>query len=149
MARVDGELEAERGRLLWDLVARPGLEHAAEVWWPGGKTVGKRLEAVQDRLGRRLLGASRTVAGEAICGEMGWRRLEERREEKKMLYGRRFWELGKERLVKLIVEKLKESGSIGWREEYEVLLRKYGLEEDEEEESGSAAAWKKKIEKQN
>ena len=31
MARVDGELEAERGRLIWDLVARPGLEHAAEV----------------------------------------------------------------------------------------------------------------------
>ena len=30
-----------------------------------------------------------------------------------------------------------------------MLLRKYGLEEDEEEESGSAAAWKKKIEKQN
>ena len=40
MARVDGELEAEQGCLLWDLVARPGLEHAAEVWWPGGKTVG-------------------------------------------------------------------------------------------------------------
>ena len=30
-----------------------------------------------------------------------------------------------------------------------MLLRKYGLEEDEEEESGLAAAWKKKIEKQN
>ena len=109
----------------------------------------ERLEAVQDRLGRRLLGASTTVAGEAVRGEMGWRKLEERREEKKMLYGRRFWELGEERLVKPIVEKLKESGSIGWREEYEVLLRKYGLEEDEEEESGSVAAWKKKIEKQN
>ena len=77
MARVDGELEAERGRLIWDLVARPALEHAAEVWWPGGKTV--RLEVVQDRLGRKLLGASRTVAGEAICGEMGWRKKEERR----------------------------------------------------------------------
>ena len=119
------------------------------MWWPGGKTVGKRLEAVQDRLGRKLLGASRTVAGEAIRGEMGWRKLEERREEKKMLYGRRFWELGEERLVKLIVEKLKESGGVGWREEYEMLLRKYGLEEAEEEESGSAAAWKRKIEKQN
>ena len=103
------------------------------MWWPGGNTVGKRLEAVQDRLGRRLLGATTTVAGEAIHGEMG-RKLEERREEKKMLYGRRFWELGEERMVK-------ESGSIGWREEYEVLLRKYDLEEDEEEESGSAAAW--------
>ena len=44
--------------------------------------------------------------------------------------------------MKLIVQKLKESGSIGWREEYEVLLRKYDLEEDKEEESGSAAAWK-------
>ena len=88
------------------------------------------MEAVQDRLGRKLLGASRTVAGEAIRGEMGWRKLEERREEKKKLYGRRFWELyiGEERLVKLIVEKLKESGGVGWREEYEMLLRKYGLE---------------------
>ena len=27
--------------------------------------------------------------------------------------------------MKLIVEKLKESGSIGWREKYEVLLRKW------------------------
>ena len=63
--------------------------------WPGtcsrgvvarGKIVGKRLEAVQDRLGRKLLEAGRTVAGEAIRGEMGWRKLEERREEK-MLYG--------------------------------------------------------------
>ena len=71
MARVDGELEIE--------------EHAAEVWWPGGKTVGKRLGAVEDRLGKRLLGASRTVAGEALCGEIEWRKLEERREEKKML----------------------------------------------------------------
>ena len=37
-------------------------------------------------------------------------------------------------VVKLIVEKLKESGGVGWREEYEMLLRKYGLEEAEEEE---------------
>ena len=42
--------------------------------------------------------------------------------------------IGEERLVKLIVEKLKESGGVGWREEYEMLLRKYGLEEAEEEE---------------
>ena len=35
-------------------------------------------------MGRKLLGASRTVAREAVCGEMGWRKLEERRE--KMLY---------------------------------------------------------------
>ena len=62
-----------------------------EVWWEL-KTVGKRLEAVQ---GRKLLGAS-TMAGEAVHGEMGWRKLEERREEKKVLYGWRFQGLGEE-----------------------------------------------------
>ena len=34
-----------------------------------------------------------------------------RRREAKILYGRRLWELGEERLVKLIVEELKESGA--------------------------------------
>ena len=51
--------------------------------WPGtcsrgvvarGKTVGKRLEAIQDWLGRKLLGANRTVAGEALHVEMGWKK---------------------------------------------------------------------------
>lgn len=49
-------------------------------------------------------------------------------------------------MKKLTVEKLKESGSVCWREEYEMLLRKYGLEKAKEEELGSAAAWKSKIE---
>ena len=55
------------------------VEHAASVWWTGGKIASKRLEAVQDRVGRKLLGASRT-------------------EEKKMLYGRRVERLDDSRL---------------------------------------------------
>ena len=86
-------------RMAWELMARPCLEHAAEVWWPGGKVVGKKLEAVQDRAGRKLLGASNTVSGVAVRGDLGWRRLEERREEKKVLFGRRMWELSEERLL--------------------------------------------------
>ena len=62
------------------------------------------------------------MAGEAVRGEMGWTKLEERREEK-MLYEWRFWELGEEKLVKLIASrKIKESGGVGWRQEYEMLL---------------------------
>ena len=61
MSRKDGQIEVDRGRLVWELLARPGLEHAAEIWWPGGKAANKKLEAVQDEVGRRLLGASRTV----------------------------------------------------------------------------------------
>ena len=66
MARVNGDMEVERGRMAWSWWQGHGLEHAAEVWWPGGKVVGRKLEAVQDRIGRKLLGASKTVAGVAV-----------------------------------------------------------------------------------
>ena len=98
MSRKDGQIEVERGRLVWELLARPGLEHAAEIWWPGGKAANKKLEAVQDKVGRRLLGASRTVAGVAVRGDLGWRKLEERREAKKLLYGKRLEGLEDSRL---------------------------------------------------
>ena len=62
------------------------IEHAGGQ--DRGKGTNRKLEAVQERVGRKLLGASRTVAGAAIRGDLGWKRLEERREEK-VLYGRR------------------------------------------------------------
>ena len=31
------------------------LEHAAEIWWPGGKIANRNLEAVQEKVGKRLL----------------------------------------------------------------------------------------------
>ncbi len=42
--------------------------------------------ATQERMGRKLLGAGRAVAGAAIWGDLGWKKLEERRVEKKILY---------------------------------------------------------------
>ena len=54
MSRKDGQIEVERGRLVWELLVRPSLEHAAEihVWWPGEKTTNRNLEAIQDKVGR-------------------------------------------------------------------------------------------------
>ena len=89
MSRVNGQIEVEQGRLVWELLARPSLEHAVSVWWTGEKVAHKRLEAVQDGVGRKLLGASRSVAEVAVRGDLGWKKIEERREEKKVLYGRR------------------------------------------------------------
>ncbi len=43
------------------------IEHAAKVWWTGGKTANRKLEAIQERVGRKVLGASGTVAGVAIA----------------------------------------------------------------------------------
>ena len=32
MSRVNGKMEENRGRLIWELLAMSCLEHAAEVW---------------------------------------------------------------------------------------------------------------------
>ena len=56
---------------MWELLARPSFEHAASVWWTGGSLANKRLEAVQERIGRKLLRASRSVAGVAVRGDLG------------------------------------------------------------------------------
>ena len=80
-------------------MASPSLQHTANVWQTGGKVANRKLEAVQERVGRKLLGASRTVAGAAIQGDLGWKRLEERREEKVVLYRRRLQRLDDSRLA--------------------------------------------------
>ena len=61
-----------------------------------------------DESGRRLLG-SNTVAGVAVQGDLGWRKLEEQREEIKVLLGKRLKGMEESQLVKM-VEKLSEDG---------------------------------------
>ena len=56
-------------------MARPSLEHVAEIQWPGGKGANNKLESTQERIGRKLLGASAIVAGVAVRGDLGWRKL--------------------------------------------------------------------------
>ena len=50
MSRVNGEMEVDRGRCIWDLIARSCLEHSSEVWWAGGKTVSKILKKIKKTL---------------------------------------------------------------------------------------------------
>ena len=57
MSRKDGQIEVERGRLVWELLARPSLEYAAEIWWPGGKTANRNPEAVQEKSGQAAVGS--------------------------------------------------------------------------------------------
>ena len=73
-----------RGRTVWELLARPSLEHAAEVRLTGGQTARRKLESVQVRVERSLLGAINTVARVAVLGDLGWRKWGERREEKNL-----------------------------------------------------------------
>ena len=55
MSRVNGEIEVDRGRLIWELLASPCLEHASEVWWTGRKAACKNLEKIQENIGQKLM----------------------------------------------------------------------------------------------
>ena len=52
------------------------------------------------KIGRRLLGASNTVAGVAVQGYLRWRKLVEWREERKVMFGKRLEVLEEGRFVK-------------------------------------------------
>ena len=64
----------------------------------------RKLESAQMRLGKKLLGASNAVAGMVVQEYLGWRKLEERRVEMKVLFGKR---LEESQLVKMVVKKLR------------------------------------------
>ena len=48
-SRVNGEMEVDRDRLIWELLSRPCLEHASEVWLTGGKVACKKLGGKNSR----------------------------------------------------------------------------------------------------
>ena len=79
---------------------------------------------MQERnIGRKLVGGSSTVAGIAVKGDLGWRKLEERREENKLLFGWRLQRMSKDRLVSKVVALL--NNCLGWWAEYCELKRKF------------------------
>ena len=94
--------------------------------------------------GRRLLGTRNTIAEEAMQG-VGWRKLEERREEMKVLLDKRLEGIEESRLVKMVVEKKREDRGIRWWEEYEVFRRKFELDN----EGGLVGKLKNKIKTRN
>ena len=61
-------LPAKTCNYLWEILARPVLEYAAEVW--GGPW--DEAEKFQREIGKAILGISGNVANDAIMGELGW-----------------------------------------------------------------------------
>ena len=76
----DQQIEVERGRLVWELLERLGLENVAEVWLPSGNITNKKLEHGQDIVNQHLLESSRSVPGGSARGYLVWGKLGERRE---------------------------------------------------------------------
>ena len=94
---MDEQVEVYRGRMVWELLAKPSMEYVAEVWRSEGRSACKELELSQMKMSRRLLGATRV----AVQGNLRWRKLEERREEMKVMFGKRLELLEEGRWLKM------------------------------------------------
>ena len=84
---------------------RPVLEYGAEVW--GG---GRWLEAEQimRKVGRTLLGVARNTNNEVVQGELGWWRMEARRDYIRLKYWGRLLHMSKDRLPRQVYEESKQ-----------------------------------------
>ena len=44
MSRVSRQVEVDRGRVVWEILARLSMEYTAEVWRTGGHSACRKLE---------------------------------------------------------------------------------------------------------
>ena len=120
-----------------------GIQRQRAIKGRRGKVARKRLEAVQDRVGR----------SKQVCGRSGSTRrpkVEEARGKEGREEGA-LWKverLDDNRLVKMIMKKTQDCGTVSWQgeHEYDLLLRKCGLEGSE---TGSAKEWKERVHDKN
>ena len=75
----------EHGRCLWKGMAVPHCLYGTEITNYRGEDL-RRLEVIQNSVGRWCLGAPKSTATEALRGEMGWSSFQERIEKGKLCF---------------------------------------------------------------
>ena len=69
----------------WEALILPILEYACEIWGDGKW---READELQHNMGKRILGVSKRTSNAVVRGELGWHRLEARRD----LVHLGFWE---------------------------------------------------------
>ena len=70
MGRVNKVMETEQGTAKWESMGLPTVNFPVEVSW-GTKAQQNKFDALQEQVGGKILGASRTVASCTVMGELG------------------------------------------------------------------------------
>ena len=110
------------------VVCKSVLEYGSEVWACPSSDSERKLEQVQERAGRAILGLSWRFPGVAIRGDMGWARLKYGRHCKAWKFMGRGREMGLERWPRRVAEALAECFGTGtWADYGYTLLGKDGL----------------------
>jgi hypothetical protein len=116
----------------WEVLVRPVLEYGCEIWGEGKWNEGEQL---QNSLGRRILGVSRMTSAAAVRGELGWWRMEARRDLARLRFWGKLYRMDDSRIVKKVyVERRKmmyqgRGDKKNWLGRTRKLLVELGLEE--------------------
>jgi hypothetical protein len=121
-------------RRLWEALGVPVVGYGGEVWEVSGKEA-EQLEKVQRCVGRQLLGCSQLVGDAVVRGELGWWRLQARRDEAKLRFLGKLKRMAAARVVRKVLavrmgDAVRRNGKgKGWCALVLRLVEKYGLEE--------------------
>jgi len=128
MGMRDGGLSVKATVNLYEALVRSVLEYGAEV---SSNTGWEAAERVQREIGRRILRCHGKTTNEAVLGELGWMRLQSRREYLKLKYWIKISLMDETRLVRKVYrlsrKQYRAKGVRNWCHEIHNLLKKYGL----------------------
>jgi len=85
---------------IWKGLIRPHLEYGAEVMDTSPRGSWTEAERIMTKMGRKILRCGPTTTNEAVRGELGWKRMLERRIVKRLTYWGKIMKMGPERWVK-------------------------------------------------
>ena len=117
-----------------------------EVWACSSKTDEQRLERIQNRAGRRILGLSWRFHGVVVRGELGWRKLKYDRHSSALKFAGRLRGMGWERWPKIVGEALSRLQNNGtWVDYIRSLIARYKLQTWWEDDRWNEKVWKKVV----
>lgn len=135
----------------WEVLVRPVMEYGCEIW---GEKRWKEAEELQTKLGRRILGVSRKTAGAAVLGELGWWRMEARRDLARLRFWGKLVRMEASRIVRRIYDERRRMMYRGrgrgdggnWLHKTRTLLVELGLGEVwESQQVGTKQQWGAKL----
>ena len=128
----------------WEALVLPLLEYGCEIW---GEGKWREADKLQQYMGRRILGVSSRTSHAVVRGELGWQRLEARRDLARLRFWGKIVLMSEDRLVKKVYRIRKEAeDQVGdkknWCHRTKSLLEQLGLRSVwQSEVIGSQAGW--------
>ena len=145
-------VDIESKVIAWKSVFRPAIEYGSEVWWPLKADL-ERLEILQRKVCKWILGCCRTTTSEVVLGDLGLYPLESRFTRARLAWAGTLQCIGEDRIVgmcnNLNITKYKNKKT--WAIMVDDSLKRLGLQEEfeslhminvAEENKKQIASWK-------